>query len=100
MQIIDLTTNMAICVAEPRATPNVISWMAQTHMSVIAFPKGTRQIFKKTEFVNWILLHTNLFLKAKMIAPACSAAFPTIGSKITLMKLTDKPQDSDAACNN
>lgn len=33
-----------------------------------------------------------------MIAPACSAAFPTIGSRIRLMKLTDKPQESDAAC--
>ena len=32
-----------------------------------------------------------------MIAPACSAAFPTIGNKIILMKLTDIPQDSDAA---
>lgn len=32
-----------------------------------------------------------------MIAPACSAAFPTIGSKITLMKLTEIPQESDAA---
>jgi hypothetical protein len=31
-----------------------------------------------------------------MIEPACSAAFPTIGSKIMLMKLTEIPQDSEA----
>jgi len=41
---------------------------------------------------------TNLFLKANVIAPACSAAFPTIGSNIMLMKLTDKRHDSDASC--
>lgn len=35
-----------------------------------------------------------------MIAPACSAAFPTIGSKIMLRKLTDKPQEVDASCKN
>jgi hypothetical protein len=40
---------------------------------------------------------TNLFLKANMTAPACSAAFPTIGSKIMLRKLTDKPHDSAAS---
>ena len=40
---------------------------------------------------------TNLFFKAKMIAPACSAAFPTIGSKIMLRKLTDKSQVVDAS---
>jgi len=40
---------------------------------------------------------TSLFLKAKMIAPACSAALPTIGSKIMLRKLTDKPHESDAS---
>ena len=34
-----------------------------------------------------------MFLRAKMMAPACSAAFPTIGSRMMLMKLTDKPQD-------
>jgi hypothetical protein len=32
-----------------------------------------------------------------MIDPACSAAFPTIGSKIMLIKLTEMPQESDAA---
>jgi len=32
-----------------------------------------------------------------MIEPACSAAFPTIGSKIMLMKLTEMPQESEAA---
>ncbi|RDX75934.1 hypothetical protein CR513_44131, partial [Mucuna pruriens] len=34
-----------------------------------------------------------------MIAPACSAALPTIGSKIMLRKLTDKPHESDASCS-
>ena len=32
-----------------------------------------------------------------MTDPACSAAFPTIGSKIKLMKLTEIFQESDAA---
>lgn len=40
---------------------------------------------------------TNLFFKAKMMDPACSAAFPTIGNNIKLMKLTEIPQESDAA---
>lgn len=40
---------------------------------------------------------TSLFLKANMIAPACSAAFPTIGSNIMLIKLTEIPHESDAA---
>ncbi|RDY10856.1 hypothetical protein CR513_04554, partial [Mucuna pruriens] len=43
-------------------------------------------------------LKFSLFLKANMIAPACSAALPTIGSKIMLRKLTDKPHESDASC--
>jgi len=34
-----------------------------------------------------------------MIALACSAAFPTIGSKMTLIKATDIFNDSDAPCN-
>lgn len=34
-----------------------------------------------------------------MIAPACSAALPTIGSKIMLRKLTDKPHELDASCS-
>jgi len=32
-----------------------------------------------------------------MIAPACSAAFPTIGSRIMLMNLSGIPNDSDAS---
>ena len=32
-----------------------------------------------------------------MIDPACSAAFPTIGSNITLIKLTEIPHESEAA---
>ena len=35
-----------------------------------------------------------------MIAPACSAAFPTIGSNIMLIKLTDTPHDSEAFCHH
>ena len=45
-----------------------------------------------------IYVLTSLFLKANMTAPACSAALPTIDSKIMLMKLTDKPHESDASC--
>jgi hypothetical protein len=41
---------------------------------------------------------TSLFLKANMTAPACSAALPTIGIKMMLMKLTDSSHDFDAAC--
>jgi len=43
-------------------------------------------------------LPTSLFLKANMTAPACSAALPTIGIKMMLMKLTDSSHDFDAAC--
>jgi hypothetical protein len=50
------------------------------------------------EHARILMLHTSLFLKANMTAPACSAAFPTIGIKIMLMKLTDSSQDADAAC--
>jgi hypothetical protein len=32
-----------------------------------------------------------------MIDPACSAAFPTIGNKIMLIKVTEMPQEFDAA---
>jgi hypothetical protein len=39
-------------------------------------------------------------LKANMIAPACSAALPTIGSMIMLRKLTDRPHESDASCSD
>jgi hypothetical protein len=35
-----------------------------------------------------------------MIAPACSAALPTIGSMIMLRKLTDSPHESDASCSD
>lgn len=59
-------------------------------------------IFKNERNIWLVLLlgieRTNLFLKAKMTAPACSAALPTIGNKITLMKLTEIPQESDADC--
>lgn len=88
------TTNKPIWVADPNATPKDMS---------------CKIIFVKNEFMHCIifwLIHkffykaklelTSLFLKAKMMAPACSAAFPTIGSNIILMKLTDRPHDSDA----
>lgn len=44
-----------------------------------------------------VMFLTSLFLKANMTAPACSAAFPTMGSKMMLMKLTEIPQDSEAS---
>jgi hypothetical protein len=37
---------------------------------------------------------------ANMMALACSAAFPTIGSRITLIKATGKFNDSEAPCYN
>lgn len=37
---------------------------------------------------------------ANIMALACSAAFPTIGSRITLIKATGKFNDSDAPCYN
>jgi hypothetical protein len=37
---------------------------------------------------------------ANMMALACSAAFPTIGSRITLIKATGKFNESDAPCYN
>lgn len=41
-------------------------------------------------------LLTSLSFIANMIALACSAAFPTIGSKITLIKATGMFNESDA----
>lgn len=35
-----------------------------------------------------------------MMAPACSAALPTIGRRMMLMKLTEMLHDSAAACAN
>lgn len=40
---------------------------------------------------------TSLFLNANMTDPACSAAFPTMGSNIMLIKLTEIPQEFDAS---
>jgi len=40
---------------------------------------------------------TILFLKANIIAPACSAAFPTTGRRIMLMNLTGIPSACDAS---
>ena len=53
---------------------------------------------KCEKFIALSQVLTSLFLKANTIAPACSAAFPTISSKIMLRKLTDKPHESDASC--
>uniref|UniRef100_A0A0E0FN51 F-box domain-containing protein n=1 Tax=Oryza nivara TaxID=4536 RepID=A0A0E0FN51_ORYNI len=38
---------------------------------------------------------TFLFLSAKMMAPACSAALPTMGRRMMLMKLTERPHDCE-----
>jgi hypothetical protein len=43
-------------------------------------------------------MYTNLFFIANIMVLACSAAFPTIGSRITLIKATGKLNDSDAPC--
>ena len=51
------------------------------------------QMFLEVLFV----LLTSLSLIANMTAPACSVAFPTIGSRIMLLKLTETPQDLDAS---
>ena len=40
---------------------------------------------------------TSLFSNANMTDPACSAAFPTIGSNMMLIKPTEIPQESDAS---
>jgi hypothetical protein len=83
---------MEICVAEPRDTPRVMSCYNQ-QISVSRLPP---QHF--TKYVNKLFKdHTSLFLKANMTAPACSAALPTIGIKIVLIKLTDSSHDFDAA---
>ena len=37
-----------------------------------------------------------LLFMANITAEACSAAFPTMGNKITEMKATEKSQDADA----
>ncbi|KAF7022585.1 hypothetical protein CFC21_035282 [Triticum aestivum] len=53
---------MEIWVADPKATPRVMS---------------------------------SLFFRAKITAPACSAALPTMGSRMMLMKLTERPHDCE-----
>lgn len=69
---------------------------AFVHRIVIFKPNHV--LMKKEMKIKAVMLLTNLFLKANMTAPACSAAFPTIGSKMMLMKLTEIPQDSEASC--
>jgi hypothetical protein len=43
---------------------------------------------------------TSLFFMANIMALACSAAFPTIGSRITLIKASGMFNDSEAPCYN
>lgn len=85
------TTNIEICVDDPIATPNVISCMQWNY--------GNDKLVN-TKFLELknTSKHTSLSFIANIIALACSAAFPTIGSKITLIKETGMFIDTDAPC--
>lgn len=86
------TTNMEICVAEPKDTPRVMSCFNQQCSVSRCYHNIATSVQELLKFP------TSLFLKANMTAPACSAALPTIGIKMMLMKLTDSSHDFDAAC--
>lgn len=83
---------MEICVADPKDTPRVISCFNRQCSVSNCYHNIVTSVQELLKFP------TSLFLKANMIAPACSAALPTIGIKMMLMKLTESSQDSDAAC--
>jgi hypothetical protein len=84
---------MEICVDDPIATPNVMSCChggneTKEEENIVTIAKGE----------NKAATLTNLFFMANIMALACSAAFPTIGSRITLIKATGKFNESDAPC--
>ena len=62
--------------------------------------KGKENIMKIAKGNKKASTLTNLFFMANIMALACSAAFPTIGSRITLIKATGKFNESDAPCYN
>jgi hypothetical protein len=84
---------MEICVDDPIATPNVMS----CHYGKMRI-KTNSHFVKIAKDEKKGVTNTNLFFMANIMALACSAAFPTIGSRITLIKATGKFNDSDAPC--
>lgn len=85
------TTNIDIWVDDPTATPIVISCGKVESINRLNSIHGIKYRVSKPL--------TSLSFTANMIALACSAAFPTIGSKMTLIKATDIFNDSEAPCN-
>jgi len=86
---------MEICVDDPIATPNVMSCCYGENET--KEKENTMKIAKGNKKAATL---TNLFFMANIMALACSAAFPTIGSRITLIKATGKFNESDAPCYN
>lgn len=85
------TTNMDICVEDPMATPRETSYK-KTNVS----ENLVKKVIKNVNNVK--LLLTNLSFVANITALACSAAFPTIGSKTVLMNATGIFQALEAPC--
>jgi hypothetical protein len=83
------TTNMDICVEDPMATPRERSYKRVSQITV-------KKVIKVINNVK--LLLTNLSFIANITALACSAAFPTIGSKTVLMNATGIFQALEAPC--
>lgn len=84
-----ITTNMDIWVDDPIATPKVISCMIKNK-------EVNKLILCKVNPLDQCLRLTSLFFMANIIALACSAAFPTIGSKMTLIKAIGRFNASEA----
>lgn len=88
-----LTTNIDICVEEPIATPSVMSWERIVEKELQYRNITYRNITNKAKHQEAL---TSLSFMANMMALACSAAFPTIGRRMTLIKATGIFNDSDA----
>ena len=83
---------MEIWIEEPIATPKERSCRRQNKVQPCL--KTNKESIDVTN--QRTTLPTSLSFMANMIAPACSAAFPTIGSKMTLIKAIGMFQETDA----
>jgi hypothetical protein len=84
---------MAICVDDPIATARETSYKKNTQDSNNWCDQKVINILSYLK-----MLLTNLSFIANITAIACSAAFPTIGSKTTLMNAIGMFQALEAAC--
>jgi hypothetical protein len=92
----ELTTNMDICVEDPMATPSERSCERQAREPRVSENHSKERVIKDGN--NAKLLLASLSFIANITALACSAAFPTIGSKTVLMNATGIFQALAAPC--